>query len=206
MTVDHLVYAGPNLTQAIERVEQLVGVTPTPGGPHPGRGTRNALLALGPATYIEIIGPDPDQEEPELPRPFGIDALDAPTLVTWAAPERDLTRRVQAAAARGVTLGLIGEGSRKRPDGTLLRWRYTDPRTVIADGLVPFFIDWGTTPHPAATAARGGALIDLRAEHPRPDAVRETLEQLDLTIAVTAGIAPALIATIDSSRGRISLR
>ena len=54
-------------------------------------------------------------------------------------------------------------GSRRRTDGVLLSWRYTDPQTVLADGLVPFFIDWGQSPHPARTAAQGASPIALRA-------------------------------------------
>ena len=53
------------------------------------------------------------------------------------------------AAQAGVKLGEVIDGSRQRADGVVLSWRYTDPRTVVFDGLVPFFIDWGKTPHPA---------------------------------------------------------
>lgn len=206
IAVDHLVYAGPDLPAATEKIEQLLGVKATPGGQHPGRGTRNALIALGESSYIEIIGPDPKQPAPNLPRPFGIDGLREPKLVTWSAKEQDLSGRVKSAASKGVTLGAIGEGSRQRPDGLLLKWTYTDPRTVVADGLVPFFINWGTTPHPAASAARGGTLIGLRAEHQNPEPIRVVLGQLGIALPVSAGKSVALIATIDSPRGTVELR
>jgi hypothetical protein len=204
--VDHLVYATPDLNTGIARLETLLGVRATPGGQHPGRGTRNALISLGPRTYIEIIGPDPEQPKPDRPRQFGIDDLSEPRLVTWAAKESDLARLVDDARKHGITLGELGNGSRKRPDGLLLTWRYTDPRTVVADGIVPFFIDWGPTPHPAESAVAGGRLVSLRAEHPDADRVKRMLEQLGIALPMSRGGKPALTATIESSRGRVELR
>ena len=204
--VDHLVYAAPNLQAGVDHIEQLFGVRATPGGQHPGVGTRNALVALGPARYLDIIGLDPDQPAPRQPRTFGIDALTAPRLVTWAAKSGSLEDLVRDAQTHGITFGAVGRGSRKTPQGTLLQWRYTSPRTMIADGLVPFFIDWGHTPHPAASAAQGATLVALRAEHPDADRVQQMLAQLGLDLHVTKGPGPALVAVVESPRGRVELR
>src|SRR5262245_14798871 len=204
--VDHLVYATPDLNRGVEEIEKLLGVRATPGGQHPGRGTRNALIALGPATYLEIIAPDPQQPPPETPRSFGIDGLKKSRLVAWAAKGVDLERLRNEAARKGARLGNVMSGSRRRPDGVLLSWSYTDPKTVLADGLVPFFIDWGQSPHPAHTAAPGALLITLRAEHPDAPRVQRLLRDLGLDLPVQSGATPTLVAIIDSPRGRVELR
>jgi hypothetical protein len=204
--IDHLVYATPDLAAGIQRIEAMLGIRATPGGQHPGEGTRNALVALGPASYLEIIARDPEQPEPGTPRKFGIDNLRAPRLVTWAAKGNDLGPMVVEARRRGVMLGDVIPGSRRTPSGALLSWHITSQRTVIADGLVPFFIDWGQTPHPAATAATGATLIALRAEHPDPERVRKILDELGFDLPVTRGATPALIATIAGPHGRVELR
>ena len=204
--VDHLVYATPDLQLGIDTAEKLFGVRATPGGQHPGLGTRNALIALGPATYLEIIGPDPEQPRPAGGRRFGIDDLKAPHLLTWVAKRKSLEQFDADAKAHGVDLGAVISGSRKRPDGVVLKWTYTDPRVDLADRLVPYFIDWGSSPHPSATAAKGVTLASLRAEHPDPERVQKMLKQLGLELVVTRGATPSLVATFNSPKGQVVLK
>jgi len=206
LRLDHLVYATPDLNLGIETIEKVLGVRATPGGQHPGLGTRNALVALGPSSYLEIIGPDPEQPKPAGRRRFGIDELKAPRIVRWVAKSNQLETVAATAAQKGVKLGPVVPGSRRRPDGVVLSWRYTDPNVVEADGLIPFFIDWGTSPHPSATAARGATLVSVRAEHPDAERTQKMLDALGLDLRVQKGAAPAIIATIDSLRGRVELR
>jgi len=73
-------------------------------------------------------------------------------------------------------------------------------------GLAPFFIDWGTSPHPAATAPRGPVLVALRAEHPQPDLARDPLAALGLELPVAPGPRPALVATLRIVSGLVELR
>lgn len=206
MRIDHLVYATPDLNLGIETIEKLLGVKATPGGQHPGLGTRNALVALGPSSYLEIIGPDPEQPKPAGRRRFGIDELKAPRIARWVVKGTELEKLASEASSNGVTLGPVIPGSRRRPDGVVLSWRYTDPNTEVADGLVPFFIDWGTSPHPSATAARGATLVQVRAEHPDVARTQKMLDALGLELKVQKGSSPAIIATIDSPRGRVEVK
>jgi catechol 2,3-dioxygenase-like lactoylglutathione lyase family enzyme len=190
MTLDHLVYATPDLEESVRLVAKLTGVRPVEGGPHPGLGTRNHLLGLGELRYLEIIGPDPDQPEPEAPRPFGIDDLTEPRLAAWAVRAADIEARVARSRARGYDPGPIEPLSRRTPDGELLRWRLTFPYEPV----VPFLIDWGRTPHPA----RRLPVVPLTAfagVDPDPAGVRTRLAALGVELDVREG-APGLVALL----------
>jgi hypothetical protein len=204
--LDHLVYVAPDLEAAIDELESRLGVRAVHGGAHPGRGTRNALLALGARSYLEILAPDPQQPAPASSRWLGVDGPGLPRIVSWAVATSDLEAHIAEASRRGLVLGAVTSGSRMRPDGATLRWRLTDPIPLIADGLVPFFIDWGDGPHPAETAPTGVTLVALRAEHPDVESVRDLLDAASIELEVTAGERAALVATLDTPRGRVELR
>jgi len=203
--IDHLVWGGRSLDEEIERFEAMLGVRASPGGRHAGEGTHNALIRLGPAMYLELIAPDPEQPVPPTSRWFALDTLTTPRLVTWAARATDLERRVAQARRAGIALGDVRRGERLRPDGRSLAWRFTYPDTRTGDGLVPFLIDWGQSPHPAEGAAAGVELTTLRAEHPDPADIGRMLRELDIHLDVASAPAPALVATVAGPRGQVEL-
>jgi hypothetical protein len=203
--LDHLVYATPDLDAAVDRVESLLGIRARPGGRHPGIGTRNALVSFGGERYLEIVGPDPEQPEPPAGRWFRIDELEEPRLVTWCARSGELEQVVRRAASAGVSLGAVGAGGRRRPDGSDLRWRVSDPTAEREGGVVPFFIDWLDSPHPGVGPGDGCALVELRARHPEAPRIARAMEVLGLGLTVEEGPRPALEATVRTPGGLVTL-
>jgi hypothetical protein len=167
---------------------------------------------LGDDVYLEIIASDPTQPEPDTARSFGLDKLDGAKLATWAARTTDIEATIKQAKDAGYDPGILESGGRSRDDGLRLTWQSTRRLeaqrgdTPPGDWLVPFLIDWGDTPHPATTTPGSSRLISLRAVHPEPTAVQAMLNALGIEIEVEQGDEPALIATIDSPNGRVTLR
>jgi hypothetical protein len=202
--LDHLVYATPDLETTCRDLEVRLGVRASAGGQHPGRGTHNALISIGPKAYLEIIGPDPSQPETR-PVWFGIDQLTAPKLVTWAVRVNALEVFVKEISPNA-KVGVVRSGSRKTPKGATLSWQLTEPQLVEGVGLVPFLIEWNSHQHPADSAITGPPLVQLRIEHPEPELIRKQLDWLRLEVAIEQGSSPALAAIFEGANELTELR
>jgi hypothetical protein len=202
--LDHLIYLAPDLDHAAAALKARLGVRPAAGGVHPGLGTRNALLALGPDTYLEILAPDPDQAG--TPMVFDFAALAEPYLATWVARAPDIDDRVLRAREAGFDPGIIMPMERRKPSGAMLEWRLTWREEPACEGLVPMLIDWCETPTPARDAPTGCRLLAFHGEHPEPDTVRPALEALDVDLDLRRGEKAALVALVEGPNGRFILR
>ena len=112
---------------------------------------------------------------------------------------------IAIAGREGLDLGEIQMGSRTKPDGSVLRWKMTNPTKDREEGAVPYFIDWGDAPHPAVSAPAGCVLQKLNVFHPEAERVTYLLLKLGINQKVEKGPV-ALEATILSPKGRIILR
>ncbi|MDQ2750473.1 MAG: VOC family protein [Actinomycetota bacterium] len=187
--LDHLVFGGPDLAQAVGLVAELTGVAAVAGGRHPEHGTANYLIGIGHGAYLEIIGPDPRAAEPAHPRWLGLDALAAPRLLTWALRSPDLAASVAAARARGYDPGQSRSMSRLADDGTRLVWQLTPDTVASRNGVVPFLIDWGATAHPSTRDLPTLELRTLILTHHRTEQVGAELAALGTPRRVSAGPA-----------------
>jgi hypothetical protein len=202
--IDHLVYASPDLEATIASLRSLWGIELVEGGPHLGRGTRNYLAGLGNETYLEVIGPDPDQPTPKAPRPFGVDDIEQARLVTWCSrPRRALADVIRSVGDVGFDMGSVTAMSRQRPDGKLLEWELTI-RPGPPHPIVPFCISWGATEHPTLSLTHTTVLAELVLVDTEPAPFNRILAEIGEPIRVADGCR-SIAALLQTPRGEFVL-
>jgi hypothetical protein len=204
-SLDHILLGCNDLDQGIALVEEKTGVRAAFGGVHPGRGTQNALLSLGERRYLEIIAPDPAQPGVKNPIASNLHSLAEPRLIGWAAHPGSVSAFAEKLRAARIKFEGPTPGSRKRPDGQLLKWQIVSLADT-ASGLLPFFIEWGqNSVHPSVDAPKGCALLGFTAETPDPEKLLATLKVLNLDLPVKKGEKPRLHAVISGPKGNLDV-
>jgi catechol 2,3-dioxygenase-like lactoylglutathione lyase family enzyme len=203
-TVDHIVFAVPDLQVATDHLAGVLGISPVRGGEHVALGTENTLFSLGGRQYFEILGPSRNQAELQ---PFGaaLASKDRPDILTFAVETDNLEEIVRIAEEIGLETSGIANSSRVMPDGQVLRYRSVLVISQEFRGLVPFFIDWGDGPHPGLTSPEGATLKYLEVLSPDPAKLARIYSRLGIKVPVKAGLAPAIIAEVKSASGQIVL-
>jgi hypothetical protein len=203
VTIDHILYGCGDVEATRLSIGALSGTAPANGGRHGGLGTRNALLSLGPHTYLEVIGPDERQPEAKAQLPFAIDSLRQPSLRTWAARTDDIEGAVNALRSAGHDPGPVVGGSRLLPDGGELSWAMTSAKEGPEVSVVPFLIDWRDGVHPALTSPPGLQLERLVVLTPELEAVTRAIDALGVEgpLEVGASPVPALWAELSGAEG-----
>ena len=205
--LDHILLGADDLDHGIAWIQERSGVRAIFGGVHPGRGTRNALLSLGPRRYLEIIAPDPQQASAASSNDMAnrLRGLQEPRLIDWAAHTNDLASLVQKAAAAGIAIENPRDGSRVRPDGKTLQWRSVALKNDF-DGLLPFFIEWNRSSiHPSQDAPAGCTLQHFSIESPAMKDVQLVAGKLGLEVELKPAKTPVLRARIIGTRGTFEI-
>jgi hypothetical protein len=202
-SLDHIILGINDLDRGVDWMEDRTGVRARFGGAHPGRGTRNALLALGPQRYLEILAPDPKQAAQTWFA--GLRELREPRLLGWAIHTSDVTALAKRVSDAGFTIEGPADGSRIRPDGKTLRWklfRLKDDR----GGLLPFFIEWSAeSVHPSTDAPSGCRVVRFGAVDPDPAALAQSYRRLGVDVTVERSDKAHLRGRIGSPKGEVEL-
>ena len=146
--LDHISYAASHdqLVDVVQRLGSRIGSAFTDGGIHPRFGTRNFTLPLKNGHYIEVVCP---LEHPAAEStPFGKAVTQRVNRgggwMTWVVATDDISP-VESRLGRSAV-----DGSRKKPDGSELKWRQIGLLGTLEDSQLPFFIQWLTQDHPSS--------------------------------------------------------
>lgn len=204
MQVDHLVWYTADAQAGQQHFAERMDARPAFGGVHPGEGTCNHLLSLGDRTYVEILGRDPDQDDSRLDPEVA--SLAGHGLYHWAISGIDLSEVRQRALSAGLQGSALVTGGRRLPDGNWLGWQCFGLHGHAFGALVPFFIDWTDSTHPAMTAPRGGSLSEVDVFSPAAEQLGAIFAALGIGITVRHAEKPGLAVTLQSRRGAHVLR
>ena len=176
--VDHLVLIVPDLDATCARLAGGHGIQPVVGGRHPADGTRNRLVRLGPATYLEILAIDP-AADPGVRSPRGelVAATPCDRLHEVLLHVADFDAMVdQVTANDPFEVTGVFRGGRERLDGSRVEWRRAEMRAA-AGAPLPDVIDW-ITPHPATSLPVQASLEELTLTVPDPPEARAALDAI----------------------------
>jgi hypothetical protein len=146
--LDHLSYATSHdqLVDVVQRLGSRIGSAFIDGGIHPRFGTRNFTLPLKNGHYLEVVCPldHPAAEESAFGKAVSKRANEGGGWMSWVVATNDISP-VEARLGRSSV-----EGSRKRPDGSELKWKQLGVLGTIEDSQLPFFIQWLSSNHPSS--------------------------------------------------------
>ncbi|MEO1550027.1 MAG: VOC family protein [Pseudomonadota bacterium] len=147
LTIDHFVLACADLADAERQVAAALGGPAVGHGRHDFMGTHNALWRVGSA-YLELIAIDPEGANPDQPRWFGLDSVNAPQtlqqtrFIAWMAASDMLETDLAKSPWPFETPMACSRDH--------LSWRVCLPqgRAPLGGGAYPHMIQWdpGVTP------------------------------------------------------------
>lgn len=208
VALDHLVIGAKTLQQGVEYVKTYLGVDIPKGGNHPTMGTHNHLMSLGNGCFLEVIAIDPLGAPPQKPRWYGLNdpfvqakIEKQPQLLTWVVNTTDI-HTFQ-------TKSSVSFGSPEPVSRGNLHWHFgvPDDGRLLAGGMVPYVIQWHTTPHPSTNMQdMGCSLQKLQIYHPQPDWIASILTAIEVNHLVeihslSTEKTPYLVAHIQTPSG-----
>jgi glyoxalase-like protein len=200
--IDHVILGVNNLERGMQAFESRTGVAPKRGGEHPGRGTQNALVALGDGRYLEILAPAATLQ-PDAALGESVSHAEL-TLVGWALRTPNIRRIVDRVRSAGFEVNGPLPGSRRTTDGALLAWQSANLGQL---GVTPFFIEWSKdTPHPSTTSPSGCTLVNMELTQPTPDRLQLLFKTIAFRGPVLRGAHPGMQVTLACPRGRVEFR
>ena len=195
--LDHWIWTVPNLATGASSIQGCLGATYF-GGRHEGLGSANHILPLNNQTFLEVLGPSGESGllAPKL-------KASQPRIATFAVR----TGSLEGIADMAIDLGLRAKGpqgfTRLQSDGTPLRWRLLQIHGHDFGDYLPFFIDWGSSPHPSIAMPSHVSVESFLVSHASAK-LASIYDSLGIPVTVQQGPS-RMVLTLRSERGEVVL-
>jgi hypothetical protein len=162
-------------------------------------------MSLGNGTYLEIFAPVPGAKLSE--EDSGLLKLATPKPIFYAVRMANADDTAKLFRENGYATSPIEPGSRKRGDGSVLKWRRFG---ITGTGLenAPFFIEWNkSSPHPSKTSPGGCTLARLAVleSDTNVSALSKLFTFLGVDVTAHVASAPGLRVTLKCPKGDVVL-
>jgi hypothetical protein len=156
MRLDHVSYVASHdqISDVVNRIGSQIGTAFIDGGIHPKFGTRNFTAPLLNGQYIEVVCPmdHPATDATPFGRAVKKKAEEGGGWLSWVFNVEDISIIEDKFGRKAV------EGSRKKPDGTELKWKQIGVLNILEDSQQPFYVQWISKDHPSSD---GNAYADI---------------------------------------------
>ena len=177
MRLDHVSYAASHdqISDVVNRIGSQIGTAFVDGGIHPKFGTRNFTAPLLNGQYIEVVC-SLDHPATEL-TPFGRavkkKSEEGGGWMSWVLAVDDISK-IETSFGRSAM-----DGERKKPNGSILKWRQIGVIEVLEDFSQPFFVEWVSKDHPGKDGAGSADLFEIVFEANQNKSLRTISEHID---------------------------
>ena len=177
MRLDHVSYAASHdqISDVVNRIGSQIGTAFVDGGIHPKFGTRNFTAPLLNGQYIEVVC-SLDHPATEL-TPFGRavkkKSEEGGGWMSWVLAVDDISK-IETSFGRSAM-----NGERKKPNGSILKWRQIGVIEVLEDFSQPFFVEWVSKDHPGKDGAGSADLFEIVFEANQDKSLRTIGEHID---------------------------
>jgi hypothetical protein len=147
LAFDHLVLYFDSIEKAQQQTSDTYHITTVKGGRHENWGTYNYLAFMNNNSYIEWLGIEDLGKANQSDNPLiqhtawaKRNALEGP--IQFALRTDNMDHLIEHFKKHHIPFNGPYPGSRKKPDGTVLKWRMLFPKNKVNSALLPFIIEW----------------------------------------------------------------
>ena len=159
MRLDHISYAASHdqISDVVNRIGSQIGTAFVDGGIHPTFGTRNFTAPLLNGQYIEVVCPmnHPATDATPFGRAVKMKAEEGGGWLTWVLATDNISEIEEELGRKAV------EGQRKKPNGSLLKWKQLGVLNILEDLQQPFYVQWISKEHPSSDGTASASLSEL---------------------------------------------